>query len=71
MGGSLALNPSETTWFANRLALVVPWTQVRIWEEVETCLKGVLWVDKMRNEACVSLWDETENILGFKDTEGV
>jgi hypothetical protein len=68
VGGNLALEPSETMWFANRLALVVPWTQVRSWEEAETCLKGVLWVDKLRNEACASLWNETEDILGFKYT---
>lgn len=65
VGGSLALNESETAWFANRLTLVVPWTQVRSWEEAEACLKGILWVDKLRNEACIQLWNEVEHILGF------
>jgi hypothetical protein len=67
IGGSLALEQSETTWFANRLALVVPWTQVRCWEEADVCLKGVLWVDRLRNEACMKVWNEMEDILGFKE----
>lgn len=65
IGGSLASDASETTWFANRMALVVPWTQVRSWDEAETCLKRMLWVDKLRNDACNSLWSEVERTLGF------
>ena len=66
IGGILALDASETTWFANRLTMVVPWTQVRSWEEAEACLNSVLWVDKLRNAACMSLWNEVETFLGFK-----
>ena len=67
IGGSLALDPSEATWFSNRLSLVVPWTEVRSWEDVDACLKGVLWVDKLHNETSESLWNEVEDLLGFKD----
>ena len=66
IGGSLALDEAETTWFSNRLTMVVPWTQVRSWEEAEACLQSVLWVDKLRNAACISIWNEVEGILGFK-----
>lgn len=71
IGGILALDASEKTWFANRLTLVVPWTQVRSWEEAEICLNRMLWVDKLSSNACYSLWSEVESILGFKSEKVV
>ena len=59
-GGSLALKPSETTWFANRIIEVLPWTPVTNWLDAEASLKRTFWVDKMNNAACVALWADVQ-----------
>jgi hypothetical protein len=63
IGGSLALDTAEKTWFADRISLVIPWAQVASWEEAEACLGRLLWIDKLNNAACRLLWDEVEGIL--------
>ena len=60
VGGSLALEPSETTWFASRVVEVLPWTPVANWLEAEACFQRMLWVDKMLNPACAALWAEVQ-----------
>ena len=56
MGGLLAENWVERDWFAERIARVVRRLGLRSWEEVEECLMKALWIRRMGNKACESLW---------------
>ena len=62
----MSLNDEEKTWFAQRIAMVLPWTLIRSWEEAEACLKRVLWTDKLNSATCISLWYEVEVIAELR-----
>ena len=62
------MDAAEKTWFAQRILFILPWTPAASWQQVEGCLKRILWVDKLRNNACRALWDEVERLLGFDTT---
>ena len=66
IGGLLTSDAEERTWFAHRIAKVLPWTWVRCWDDAEKCLKKVLWTDALCNSTCDRLWSEASSIAGLK-----
>jgi len=66
VGGSLALDNVERTWFVDLIAQILPWTSAASWEDTEDCLKRMLWVDKLRSPICLSIWEEAQRKTGLQ-----
>lgn len=63
MGGLIAENFLERTWFAKRIAKIVQRLGLRSWEETEGCLMKALWIRRMRDDTCESLWMAVRDYL--------
>lgn len=58
MGGLLADGQNELRWFARRISHVMQTLGLSTWDVVQEYLMEVLWVKRMQNSACDSLWRE-------------
>jgi hypothetical protein len=69
IGGTLALDESETTWFAHRIIEVIPWTPVTSFADLDACFKRILWYEKLHNTAFLSLWNKVAATLGLENVK--
>lgn len=63
IGGLSTENLLERKWFAERIAQVVQRLGLRSWEEIEGSLMKALWIRKMMDASCESLWIAVRNYL--------
>ena len=65
IGGFLALDMEETTWFAVRIATTINalhGPHPKSWMDMENFLKEVSWTDRLKPEG-LSLWSQVQMIL--------
>ncbi|KAE9381919.1 hypothetical protein N431DRAFT_425487 [Stipitochalara longipes BDJ] len=64
IGGMLSI-PTETEWFASRVAKAMASLNIEDWAEVERCLMRCLWTEKMQNKYCLAFWEEVESCRAY------
>ena len=59
VGGVAALNlPAERDWFVSHLAELAAELELKSWDEMNSCLRVVVWIDVMDNYPFLKLWEE-------------
>lgn len=69
VGGLTALSSSEEMFFAKRIARAMRKNEMHSWDEVETGLKQVLWVDALSEMVWMSLWPSVQSTLDERPDE--
>jgi hypothetical protein len=59
VGGVAALNlPAERDWFVSHLAELAAELELKSWDEMNSCLRVVVWIDVMDDYPFLKLWEE-------------
>ncbi len=73
MGGILYLNDEEKEYFAKAIAQATRgWWSLpgaKTWEDMEACLKEIVWADYLRTAQSASLWRRVEGLSDRNSSE--
>ena len=62
LGGALALDDKEETWFAEKAVDVMISADINDWDETENMLKETLWAEALKAKIWRSLWNKVQEI---------
>lgn len=68
VGGLLADGKYEREWFATRISVLMRLLELIGWDQVEKLLMKVLWIKRMHNSACDTLWRQINKCLNGRSS---
>ena len=59
LSGAAVAGSKERAWFVARLAKAIVEWQICGWEDAKSSLVDFLWLDRIHDDSCKDLWDES------------